>query len=355
MVTKEELVILFSAKESRRDTTNRAYAQRMVSLLKGYMIYKNEESLQDNWEFLKNVGDVIYLISKVPNKRKDKNGDYPLPSAQTQIGYLNPIIEYLKLTDDFIVADEYKKYKDVIDDKIINNYQKSNLSLSQKENMISYEDLIKYLDKIDEEIKIYESKGFISHLDEWAIQDLKNLKVLMRLYLLYPSRNEYSSLRFITLRDYKKLKEPELNYVVLSQKRSFISITNYKTSKKYGVKITDIKDKELLKLLRNLKLQRDKVNDDKLFILAKTGEGYDNHNVSAIMSKWSNKLIGKSLGSTIIYKIVIKEIGLSYADALEKNDDELAIFYNKVLKKYADTRGHSQKVQKSIYITNDDS
>ena len=351
MTSKQELKILFEKKETRRDTTNDAYAQRMVGLLKKYELWKDEK--YDDFDFLKNVKDMIYFISKVPNKRKDKNGEYPLPSVQTQIGNLNPIIELLKSNGEFVIAEEYKKYKEIIDDKIISNYQKSNISENQMDNMISYDDLIKYLDKIDEEIKLYESKAYVSHMDNWAIIDLKNLRVIMRLYLLYPSRNEYSSLRFISLREYQKLKQPELNYVVLNQNKSFISITNYKTSDKYGVKLTYIKDKELLKLLRNLKLQRSKVNDDRLFILAKSGQGYDNHNLSAIMSKWSKKLIGKSLGSTIIYKIVIKEVGLSYQDALKKNDDEMAIIHNKTLKKFAESRGHSQKIQKAIYMTKD--
>jgi len=353
-MNKEELKIIFSEKETRRDSTNDAYSQRMLTLLKRYRDFKDDQTI-DNYDFLKDVKDVIEVISKNPNKRKAKDGEYKMPSVQTQMGYLNPIIEFLKIKGEFIIAGEYKKYKDVIDDKIISNYEKSNISMAQKENMISYEDLIKYLDKIDEEIKIYQSKAYVSHLDEWSLHDLKNIKILTRLYLLYPSRNEYATLRFITLRDYKKLKQPEFNYVVLSQKRTFISITNYKTSNKYGVKIIDIKDKVLLKLLRSLKIQKDKIKQDKLFTLAKSGQGYDNHNLSSIMAKWSKKLIGKSIGSTIIYKIVIKETGLNYKDALENNDDEMAIIHNAALKKFAEIRGHSQKIQKQIYISNESS
>lgn len=353
MTSKVELKKIFAQKEERKESTNDAYSQRLAGLIRRYGIWKDKK--YDDTKFLVDEReDVLHWISKVPNQRKNAVGEHSLPSTQTQIGYLNPIIEYLKLIDEHVAADEYRKYKEVIDDKINDSYEKSSLTSTQKENIISYQDLINYMTQIDNEIFVYKNKGLLSSNDKWTLEDLELLKIIMRLYVLHPSRNEYATLRFINLRDYKKIKQPEFNYVILSQRKSFLSITNYKTGDKYGVKIIDITDKPLLKMLRSLKQKRDAEGTDKLFILSKTGQPWDNHNVSSIMTKYSKKLIGKSIGTTLIYKIVIKETGMSYEEALKNDDNENAIKYNEILKKYAKTRGHSQKVQKAIYLVKDD-
>lgn len=343
------LINIFAQKESRRDTTNKAYASRLSGLAKRFGKYKEET--YDDWTFLKESDEVIHFLTKIPNGRKNCEGKQCLPSPSTQIGNLNPIIEYLLLIGEHILAEEYNVVKKVIDDKVIKSYQKgSGLTETQSTNIISYGDLIKYMEKIDEEIKLCKAKALKSHLDEWCIEELEYLKILMRLYLLHPSRNEYATLRYITLRDYKKLKQPEFNYIVMGSKKVYVSITNYKTSDKYGMKLTEITDKPLIKMLRDLKKKRDAEGRDHLFYLTKTGTPWDNQNLCSIMTKCSKKLIGKNIGSTLLYKIVIQEAGLNYNDALKNDDIVNAVKYDELLSNYAKTRGHSQQIQKLAYI-----
>jgi len=343
------LISVFAQKTSRRETTNKAYATRLSGLSKRFGKFK-EESYND-WTFLQNKDEVIHFLTKMPNGRKNCEGKECFPSPSTQIGNLNPIIEYLMLIGEHILAEEYNSVKKVIDDKLIKSYQKGNgLTKTQSTNIISYEDLIKYMDKIEEEIKICEAKPLKSHLDEWCLQELEYLRILMRLYLLHPSRNEYATLRFISLRDYKKLKQPEFNYIVMGTKKVYVSITNYKTSDTYGLKLNQITDKPLIKMLRELKKTRDIEGRDHLFYLTKTGRPWDNNNLCSVMTRISTKLIGKSIGSTLLYKIVIQEAGLNYNDALKNDDLVNAVKYDEILANYAKTRGHSQQVQKIAYI-----
>ena len=348
---KESLIATFAKKTTRRDTTNKAYATRLFALSQKYNKYKEEEEPYTDFTFLHNVDDVIHFITKVPNTRQDKNGEFKLPSNSTQAGHINPIIEYMLVSDEHILADKYSKYKDIISDKMEKTYQKSDgVTDTQKENIISYEDLVKYMETVDDEIKVMEDKELKTHLDEWCLEDLKTLRLLLRIYILYPSRNEYSTLKFISLRDYNKLKQPEFNYVVLGQKKSYLSITNYKTSSKYALKLTQITDKPLLKMLRTLKNARDIEGRDCLFYLQKTGQPYNNDNLCSLMTKFSKKLIDKNIGSTLIYKIVIKEAGLNYNDALKNDDLTNAVKFNEILAKYAKIRGHSQIIQKKMYM-----
>ena len=347
---KQTLHKIFSNKTSRKDTTNQAYAQRLASFANRYGKFKEEK--YTDWEWMKNKDDVLYFIKEVPNARKDKEGNYTKPSPPTQIGYLNPIIEYLKEIGEHSLADDYNVVKLVIDDQIQKKKDKSKgITETQKENIISYEDLVKYCEKIDEEIKLLEQKPLQTHLDLWTLEDLKSLKILMRMYLLHPSGNEYATLRFITLKEYKKIKQPELNYVVIGSAKSYISITNYKTDQKYGNKLSQIVDKPLLKMLKDLKKQRDIEEREHLFYLQKTGTPWDNNNLCAIMTKYSKKFLdGKSIGSTLLYKIVIQEAGLNYNEALENDDITSAVKFNEILAQFAKSRGHSQKIQKNTYI-----
>jgi hypothetical protein len=356
---KQTLVNIFAQKESRRDTTNNAYANRLLALKRGYETYRKKkaedeevewEGEYENFDFLKtNFNDLIHYITKVPNQRKP----YNMPTKQTQMGNINPIIEYLLETDDHVMADEYSKYKKVIDDQIDKNYHyQGGLTQKQAENEIGYNELLDYADRLKKECDILNAKPgeAKTHLDEWDIDNMESLHLLVRLYLCHPSRNEYSSLRFINIMDYKKLKQPELNYVVLGQKKSFLSITNYKTSDRYGLKFTEIKDKPLIKMLKKWREKRNQMADDRLFITPKTGKQWTNENLSQLMTKYSKKLLNKSIGTTLIYKIVVKEAGLNYNEALKNEDLLKAIKFNEILETYAKSRGHSAKIQKQIYL-----
>ena len=347
---KQSIKGVLAQNTTRKDSTNDAYAQRLSTLSRRYGQI-NEKEIED-WEFLKNIEDVLHYITKVPGARKNKKGEYVLPSNTTQVGNLNPIIEFLKQKQEHILAEEYNKVKKVIDDKIDNKYYESKgITDTQKENIISYEDLLKYCDKVDEEINILKNKPLQSHLDLWTLEDLGSLKILLRLYLLHPSRNEYSDLKFIKLQEYKKLKQPELNYVVIGTKKSYLSITDYKTGQKYGLKFIELQDKKLIKMLKELKKKRDTEDRENLFYLQKTGTPWTNHNLCSVMTKYSRKLLdGKSICSTLLYKIVIKEVGQEYYEAIKNDDMEVAVKCNEILEKFAKTRGHSQAIQKKAYI-----
>jgi hypothetical protein len=272
------------------------------------------------------------------------------------MGNINPIIEYLLLTDDHVAAEEYTKVKKVIDDQIEKNYNyQGGLTQKQSENEVGYNELLDYADKLQKECEILNSKPLKSHIDDWDIENMSALSILVRMYLCHPSRNEYASLRFISLVDYKKLKQPELNYVVLGQKKSFLSITNYKTSDRYGMKFSEIKDKPLIRMLKKWRQKKMEMAEDRLFITPKTGDQWTNDNLSALMTKYSKRLLNKNIGTTLIYKIVVKEAGINYSEALKNEDLVKAIKFNEILEQYAKSRGHSAKIQKQIYlIKNDD-
>jgi hypothetical protein len=88
--------------------------------------------------------------------------------------------------------------------------------------------------------------------------------MIMLLYKNYPVRNDWTEMRVITQRNYKKLpKDSKENFIVVSTNTSpmfrFV-LNSYKTAAKYSQKIIEVKDSLLQKkLLGNFSYTR-KVN-----------------------------------------------------------------------------------------------
>ena len=61
----------------------------------------------------------------------------------------------------------------------------------------------------------------------------------------YKFRNEISSFKWISLKDFNKLSIQEGNYIVIGSKRMFISRGQFKTDKTHGRTETEIENKIL--------------------------------------------------------------------------------------------------------------
>ena len=68
-----------------------------------------------------------------------------------------------------------------------------------------------------------------------------------------------------------------------------------------------------------------------------------------MLSKWSKLVIGKNLGTTIIYKIIIQEASKEYKRALDDDDFYTSDHWRLLLSKYSKSRGHSRAIQKAVY------
>ena len=115
-----------------------------------------------------------------------------------------------------------------------------------------------YRDKLKEETK--ESlpdfnavmKLVVNYIDTADQNDL-DMKILLRIYTIYPIRLEAADLIYVEdHNEYRKLKKKPLteNYAVIGKKKVLFSFSNYKTSDRYGTNEIVVKDKLLKRLLR---------------------------------------------------------------------------------------------------------
>jgi len=285
-----------------------------------------------------------------PDKILDYIKDSPVT---TKANVLVAVNDYLRCNDDV----KYKKTIDILHAKknVFHDLYKhrncqGTIVASQEKNIVTLEELYSYYDTIKDIVKErdYENTPISiaqNGLSEPAI-DYLNLRILLRLYLLHPSRNEYATLEMIPVREFNKIEHPMKNYLVYSNKTpASLSINIYKTMNKYGEKRIPIKDKELITLI---KFHHKKFGYGVMF-RKQNGTNLDEQYLCQVFRKYSLKHIQKAISSTLIYKILISKLAEKYETALNEEDMDNIEKYRADLDVFAKTRGHSAGIQKLIY------
>jgi hypothetical protein len=218
--------------------------------------------------------------------------------------YYNAIIVYLKAVnhDDFFtkIIDEYIKHRDEYNNQYKEWSLKNEKSEKQEENWITE----KELDFVLEYQKQFDLQKYL----------------MLRLYMLYPVRNDLRNLQIITLGKFLKIPtEWKLNnnYFIRCQKPIAykIALNNYKTSKTYGEIVIDV-DSSLNSLIG--RYLRKTQNTSYLFTKPTGGSMSSNEFTKFFQSCF--KPINKNIGSTMFRHLIASFRG---ADNL-KQQKELA-------------------------------
>ena len=200
--------------------------------------------------------------------------------------------------------DKYTSDQEQSPDKVI--------SENQKENMISYEELRNYIDRVKEDIE--------------DNQELHMAYVILESLSRVPVRNDHAGMIYIGKREFMHERIPGKNYLVdtVNKKMTFVYYQDAKTTK------TRPEEKQ------------DLPNDlEKIWKAYIKRWGFTPNNLSHLLAKTSKKYIGKRVSTTLIRKIVVK----SRDDPeFRKKKAEQAAFAKKM--------GHSVPIQDKIYNKN---
>ena len=249
----------------------------------------------------------------------------------TQKNYITSVIVYLKAIDGDkdIIINYQKKLKEYADR--YNKDQESGIvSDKQKNNFTTSEEIGKMISKIEVEIKpLLKATVPLSQTEN----ELYQAYIMFNLYHRFPLRNDIAGMTAVKGGDYKNIKDNSINYLVISKSKMEIILNEYKTSKTYGQNIIEVEDVLLKKLLRSY-IKR---NGYGIMFKKMDGEAYSRNMISHILIKYSNKYMGKSLGSTMLTKAYLSS----------KYGDKKEIY--KEMEKDASVRGHSVAVQQAIY------
>jgi hypothetical protein len=276
----------------------------------------------DDLECLKDTKKVIKYLD-------DKN-----VSFLTKRNYYNTIIVFMQakeMNTDIIKI--YQDKRDKLNDEYMEFQKSGNKSEKQQKAWASLEELIDVKNKLRIEVDKINKKDTYTKKDLQTVQNY----FIITFYLDTPLRNDLNNTRVIKLNEYNKLTDKdknESNYLVYGNKY-FLSLSQYKTAKKYGLKKIDLSN-DIIKAFR---LWYDKFNPNKEYLLINlnSNEPMSSHQLTITLTKLFKKYLDKNISTTMIRHVVLTE---KFGDV------------KKQMEEMADKMGHDINTAQQIYIKN---
>jgi hypothetical protein len=276
----------------------------------------------DDLECLKDTKKVIKYLD-------DKN-----VSFLTKRNYYNTIIVFMQakeMNTDIIKI--YQDKRDKLNDEYMEFQKSGNKSEKQQKAWASLEELIDVKNKLRIEVDKINKKDTYTKKDLQTVQNY----FIITFYLDTPLRNDLNNTKVIKLNEYNKLTDKdknESNYLVYGNKY-FLSLSQYKTAKKYGLKKIDLSN-DIIKAFR---LWYDKFNPNKEYLLINlnSNEPLSSHQLTITLTKLFKKYLDKNISTTIIRHIILTE---KFGDV------------KKEMEQMADKMGHDINTAQQIYIKN---
>lgn len=265
------------------------------------------------------AGADSYDFLKKPTEVRDLMKDL---HYTTQRNILNAIIVFLmaidkdnKMTD---LISNYSTTRDALNERYVEENKSGIISEKQKKNFASMEEIDGMLEALKKEVAPFKKKD---RLIQKEISQLRAYVIFSMLKRL-PTRNDMSGMRVINQSTYKKLTQEdkeERNYLVNQPKNMRFVYNVYKTAKKYGENVMEVPD-DLKPIIRMYMRLMGIKNGDVMFDMTRNA-------ISQLLTKQSQRLIGKKISSTMIRKIYLSD---KYADVnVEKDKDSKMMMHSK--------------------------
>ena len=310
--------MIMSFKPNIKESTLNNYIRTLEQLMR----YMDKSDLT----FIEDAEPVLDFI----NNMKNKTGK-PI-SYLTKRNYLNAIIVLLQAQDTpnkELIA-QYLKPRDEHHEKYESDQASGTISEKQAPNFATMEELQQMLKDMRGDLS---ARGIFKK-DKLNRDERTSLKayIIFHFHLDFPIRNELAGIKLIGKREYNKLSEEDKinnNYIINMRPNYELSLGNYKTNKKHGVKIFIIdKQNEILlkKWIRINNIQKGEV----IFPMSRT-------DLSNLLINYSKKSINKRISTTMIRKVVVSS---KFAHVKEEMNN------------MAEIMTHDKGVQDKIYIKN---
>ena len=247
-------------------------------------------------------------------------------SYLTKRNYLNSIIVYL-LNSNHESLKQYQELRDSLNDKYKNEQSTKEKSVKQIKNWLSLDEINKIVDDLKEKIKINDDKDL-----EQNIQYL----FMLIFWLNFPLRNDLQNTILIHKHYYDRLLNVEINknnYLVHGNTFPFLSISQYKTVKKYGIKKIKFNNdvNQIYKIYSKINKSR------YLLYNIKDNTAMTSGDITNSFNKLFSKYTDKKISTTMLRHIILSE---KFGKIVNEMDE------------MSDIMGHSSQTQQQIYIKN---
>ena len=253
-------------------------------------------------------------------------------SYLTRRNYLNAVIVMLLKREGFEEALRiYQTQRDKYNDQYTEIQQTKEPSAKQAANWVPLSEIKEMITEYDALVKTLKTQSELTSKDKMVYQD----RFMLHFWTVYPMRNDLNHTQVITRRAFNALDQQDKdskNYIVLG-KVPLLSIGNYKTRKKYGVKTVELTDKGVQKVMSQwLAISP---NPHYILVNLKDGSPMSSLHITQNLTRIFKKHFDKSVGSTLLRHIVLTE---KFGKQLED------------METMADMMGHDLSTQQQVYI-----
>jgi len=323
----DEIISQIKKTKNIKDSTLNQYKSSFKSLCK---LLKNEDCKIDDFKDTDKVIKHINGLEKITT-RKNK---------------LTSTIVFLDSYDDKYKKELeiYRKELNRLNEVYDENMKKQKKSQKQQDNWIDYDDIINVVRDLKRQMTIMKlnKKKSLTKKERIVLQKY----AFLVLFLEYPYRNNFHSLKKISEKDYKKIEDEHKGNWIISNKNNKpikIILHDYKTSNKYGMIDVPIPSK-----IGNVLKLHNRHNSDSEYLFNTINNNLkpftSNSFTKYIQSIFSEYYPDKSIGSQLLRNIIATHMNKDEKSIEEKQEEE-----DKIQKKFL----HSKQVNEKVYSKKD--
>jgi len=302
-----------------KESTVKIYVKNIKNISR---LLSEDDEEQGGIEWLKDVEAV---------KQKIEDLNY---NDTTKRNYYNAIIIYLQsISEDGDNTDMINKYTK-IRDEINKIYEESNASSvwsdKQLKNLITAEEFYGMIADIGRELRARQlkKKKKLTESDRSLLQ----IYTILNIHREIPLRNDLAGMVVIQQKDFEQMDEEDKkvgNFLVTGKGIMFMSLNDYKTSRKYGS----------LKIMLNQNLRRivrfhlHFAMNENLLVRA-DGKPMSKNLLSQVILREFKKRTGKNISTTMLRKIYLTEKYGTFKEELEKDNNNMAHSMEEALSVY---------------------
>ena len=247
------------------------------------------------------------------------------------------IVALTSVAADPALVKKYADVRDALNTQYSEFHATHEKTPKQEANWVEFGEYRSMVDGLREEVA-----GVLKE-KEWSVQTRRKYQeyLLPLIFTVLPLRNEFV-MTVVSKSAFNRLTPAEKekgNYFVAPQKGPmFLVINQYKTSKRYGEKIIELEDPELVASLKVWLKHRPADTTSLFFEPVGMVEPATSGSITKVMTAVSKReLGGKSIGSSLLRHIFLSA---KYADTLKEMEAD------------AEVMGHSVETAQKIYVKN---
>jgi len=302
-----------------KESTVKIYVKNIKNISR---LLSEDDEEQGGVEWLKDVEAV---------KQKIEDLNY---NDTTKRNYYNAIIIYLQsISEDGGNTDMINKYTK-IRDEINKIYEESNASSvwsdKQLKNLITAEEFYGMIADIGRELRARQlkKKKKLTESDRSLLQ----IYTILNIHREIPLRNDLAGMVVIQQKDFEQMDEEDKkvgNFLVTGKGIMFMSLNDYKTSRKYGS----------LKIMLNQNLRRIvrfhiHFSINEYLLVRADGKPMSKNLLSQVILREFKKRTGKNISTTMLRKIYLTEKYGTFKEELEKDNNNMAHSMGEALSVY---------------------